>query len=555
MHAETRTLWHLCALLRLLKGKWVMAVCTLASEGARLAIPVLTCLLVDRLGRGEAIGWLLAGLIAAEGGSLLVSYCRSQLETLYFTHFDAAVVLAYWRDICSLDLNDFSRHSVGMWLGKVCCDAKLVTTALRQVFDVALGFALFCLGSLTIILWRAPLLGVLFLLALGGGWCVCHVFRRHLNHATKQMRRATYRFQRFLYGIIRMHSLLKVFGVTPPYNLRLQAMSAYSVARDTQLALLEANNRLCLELALWLARMGVFGGYVYCVAAGRCTLGEMIAATLLTTQMLQGIQSLMSAFPSFTKGREALAEIRTTLAPQPTLAPLPPAAPQPCPREALIDCSALSFAYTPGRDVICNFSASFKRGDFCVFLGHNGSGKSTLAKLLLQLLRPTAGTIAYAPALQVGWIPQQADIQDDSILENIRLRSPAISEAEVAKAVDFCGLSRWIEQLPGGLHARLAEGKLSGGQLQLISIARALVRKPNCLIIDEVTNNLDIVMKQTIYRVLRHCAANRLVILISHDLESIQLANRLFLFEQAHIREMSPAAFTPEQLLNATLAR
>ena len=550
MNSRTNTLWRLSTLLSVLNGKWAMAACSLASEGVRLLIPVLTCLLVDHLERGEATGFLLISLVVAEGASLLVSYCRSRLETLYFTRFDATVVLAYWRDICSLALNDFSRHSVGMWLGKVCCDAKLVTTALRQVFSVALGFAIFCVGSLTLILWRTPLLGVLFFLSLGGGWCVCHAFRRHLNQATKRMRCATYRFQRFLYGIIRMHSLLKVFGVTPPYNLRLQTISDYAVARDTRLAFLEANNRLVLELTLWVARMGVLGGYVYCVASGYCSLGEMIAATLLTTQMLQGIQCLMSAFPIFTKGREALEEIRATLALQAGTAPLPSTSNAACPSGALINCVGVSFAYTSGRDVIRNFSATFKRGDFCVFLGQNGSGKSTLAKLLLHLLRPTIGVVAYASELQVGWIPQQADILDDSILENIRLHASTISEAEVAKAIDFCGLTRWIEQLPGGLHARLAEGKLSGGQLQLISIARALVREPNCLIIDEVTNNLDIVMKQTIYRVLRHCAANRLVILISHDLESIHLANRLFLFEQAHIREMAPETFTPELLSN-----
>ncbi|MGN0833248.1 MAG: AAA family ATPase, partial [Kiritimatiellia bacterium] len=121
-----------------------------------------------------------------------------------------------------------------------------------------------------------------------------------------------------------------------------------------------------------------------------------------------------------------------------------------------------------------------------------------------------------------------------------------ISADTVKFMVQVCGLEDWVESLPNGIYTPVSSETISGGQLQLLSIARALVRNPDLLVVDEVSNNLDIVMKQKIYETLRKCSKDRTVILVSHDMDSVRFASRLFFFGKNGVVELPQGTIEDE---------
>ena len=198
----------------------------------------------------------------------------------------------------------------------------------------------------------------------------------------------------------------------------------------------------------------------------------------------------------------------------------------------------VTFHYTVnGPPVINEFSANIQHGDFVCFLGRNGTGKSTLAKLLMGVYPPDNGSI-YTNGTSSAIVPQQIVIYPDSLLENIRLRDISIQTKMIEKMLCSCGFERFLQKHVEGMYTMLLPGMLSGGELQILGIVRALVRKPEVLILDELTNNLDIVAKEAVYSVLKSISDKCTIILITHDISCLELANRIFVFHSEGICEV-----------------
>lgn len=269
----------------------------------------------------------------------------------------------------------------------------------------------------------------------------------------------------------------------------------------------------------------------------------MVALIVLVNQLLQGVNAIIQVIPSMETGIEALKEIRKTVSccamAKSPLDDVVLSGDNSLQEHDLVTCNAVSFSYPDGKNVFKNLSMRLCRGDFCVFLGRNGIGKSTLAKLILGLLKPSEGRIV-AREMRVGWIPQDMEMRGESIINAIRLKDKRISADMVKSVLQVCCLENWVKSLPNGIYTRISSDTISGGQLQLLSIARALVRNPDLLVMDEASNNLDIVMKQRIYEILKKSSKGKCVILITHDIESLRLANRLIFFGKDGAKEISP---------------
>jgi ATP-binding cassette subfamily C protein len=224
---------------------------------------------------------------------------------------------------------------------------------------------------------------------------------------------------------------------------------------------------------------------------------------------------------------------------------------------------SVSFSYA-GRAVLDNVSIEIPAGSFSALLGPSGSGKTTFADLLTGLLRPQKGDIWIddAPLSQIdigswrgmiGYVPQENLLMHDTILKNITLGEETISEPEVETALRAAGAWDFVQQMPKGIHSVVGErgSMISGGQRQRIAIARALVKHPKLLILDEATTALDPKTEREICATLQQLKGGITILAISHQTTVVECADWAYRLKEGKlecVKEPTESMTGPEFL-------
>jgi ATP-binding cassette subfamily B protein len=209
----------------------------------------------------------------------------------------------------------------------------------------------------------------------------------------------------------------------------------------------------------------------------------------------------------------------------------------------------VSFAYNPEKPVLQNLSLRIAPGQVVALVGPSGAGKSTLFSLLLRFNTAQRGRVlldgqdladlqARELRRAVALVPQQSRVFSGTVAEAIAFGRPASSD-QVREAARLANADGFIEALPGGYGARLEEGgsNLSGGQLQRLAIARAVLGNPAVLLLDEATSALDAEAEEAVQRGLDQAMAGRTVLVIAHRLSTVQEADRILVLESGRIVE------------------
>jgi ATP-binding cassette subfamily B protein len=236
------------------------------------------------------------------------------------------------------------------------------------------------------------------------------------------------------------------------------------------------------------------------------------------------------------------------------------ATPEPTPANpvALKDLSRFRFEHvtfqhkTARNSAVANVSFEVNKGETIAFVGPSGSGKTTLVKLLIGLYRPTEGKIFYddlngndidmaSMRAQIGMVTQDSQLFAGTIRDNLQFVRPDATDAEILDALKKASCQKLLARAEKGIHSMIGEGgiKISGGEKQRLSIARALLRNPNLLIMDEATSALDSITEEEITATVReiHSSQNIMTILIAHRLSTVMHADRIYVLEQGQIIE------------------
>lgn len=205
-----------------------------------------------------------------------------------------------------------------------------------------------------------------------------------------------------------------------------------------------------------------------------------------------------------------------------------------------------------GHKAIDNISFDVKLGETIAFVGPSGSGKSTLMKLLVGLYRPLEGRILYNNLdentihfddlrKQIGFVTQDTNLFSGTIKENLKFVNPAATDDDILDALQKAACTYVLYRAEKGIDTMIGEGglKLSGGEKQRVSIARALLRKPKILIFDEATSALDSITEEEITNTIRDISQSKdqITILIAHRLSTIMHADRIYVLEKGVVAE------------------
>jgi ATP-binding cassette subfamily B protein len=207
---------------------------------------------------------------------------------------------------------------------------------------------------------------------------------------------------------------------------------------------------------------------------------------------------------------------------------------------------------TASYDALTNISFEVKKGETIAFVGPSGSGKSTLVKLLVGLYSTSIGEITYNGVSsteidkeelqqQLGFVTQDTQLFSGTIRENLMFVKPDATEEEIQTALEKASCTNLIARSEHGIETVIGEGgmKLSGGEKQRLSIARALIRQPRLMVFDEATSALDSLTEEAISNTIREITDRKehITVLIAHRLSTIMHADRIFVLEKGEIIE------------------
>jgi ATP-binding cassette subfamily B protein len=213
----------------------------------------------------------------------------------------------------------------------------------------------------------------------------------------------------------------------------------------------------------------------------------------------------------------------------------------------------VSFSYDGKRPAVADINITIEPGETIALVGPTGAGKTTALALLYRAFDPQAGVISIdgrdirdfkleALRRNIGVVFQENLLFNRSIAENLRVGKPDATEAELRDAAARAQALDFIERAPDKFHARVGErGRaLSGGERQRLSIARALLKNPPVLILDEATSALDAATEAKVMAALDEVMKNRTTLVIAHRLSTVRRADRILVFQNAHIVEAGP---------------
>ncbi|MDU2157502.1 peptidase domain-containing ABC transporter [Clostridium sp.] len=215
-----------------------------------------------------------------------------------------------------------------------------------------------------------------------------------------------------------------------------------------------------------------------------------------------------------------------------------------------IELNNITFRYGSRSPVLNDVSIKIPKGKKVALVGESGSGKTTISKLLLKYYTPEEGKInvndynieeldLYNLRENIAYVPQNVELFSGSIKENITLGKTNASYEEIKSACENAGCREFIEKLPGkyGTFLEEAGGGLSGGEKQRIALARALIKKPSFLILDEATSNLDFISEAKIFDTLFKKGRNITMLMIAHRLSTIRSCDIIYVMDKGKIVE------------------
>ncbi|KRC60717.1 ABC transporter [Agromyces sp. Root81] len=291
----------------------------------------------------------------------------------------------------------------------------------------------------------------------------------------------------------------------------------------------------------------VLGGFR--VVDGALGVGVLLSVVLYTKRFFDPMEDMAMFYNGYQSASSALEKISGVLEEEPSV-PDPVKPVDLWNAEGHVRFDGVEFAYTADRVILPRFELDIPAGQTIALVGSTGAGKSTLAKLIARFYDPSDGRVSldgvsladlHPKDLRraIVMVTQEAYLFSGSVADNIALGKPGASSDEIVRAAMAVGAHEFIEGLPNGYDTDVNKrgGRVSAGQRQLISFARAFLADPAVLILDEATSSLDIPSERLVQEGLTKLLADRTAVIIAHRLSTVAIADRVLVMEHGRIVE------------------
>lgn len=450
--------------------------------------------------------------------------------------------------ILRLPLGVFGERRVGELMSRVTSDITQIQETFTFTMMQLLRQSIFLVGGIVFIVLRSVRLTTPVLITLPLIILIALVFGRRLRAISTQVQDILAGATTIVEETFQAIESVKSFTNEEYENTRYRQRLSDYVLLAIRASKIRSVFISFVIFAMFGGIAGVLAYGVYLVRLQELTIGELLSFILYAFFVAGALGSFAELFGQIQRTLGASVRVREILHETPE-----DTRPQPDMRVLQeIRMNDLSFRY-PSRDEIYalkNVSLHIPAGARVAFVGESGAGKSTTAALIQRMYEPTSGTILFdgipADSLSlhtvrsnIGFVPQDIVLFGSTIEENIRYGNVHASEAEVREAATMAYATEFIDKMPEGMATIVGERgvKLSGGQRQRIAIARALLKNPPILILDEATSSLDSQSEYYIQQALEHLMSGRTTIIIAHRLSTIRRCDTIFVFDNGTVAE------------------
>ncbi|HET9144433.1 ABC transporter ATP-binding protein [Actinophytocola sp.] len=544
--------------------RWVLvagAVLSLATGAAGLALPLVVRELITGLQSHQGV----AGLLVLMSVLVLANAAIGAVGSFLLDRTAESVVLLARRDLVSrllwLRIPAVDAAEPGDLMSRVTAD----TTLLRQVTTGSLVSAvtstLMLVATVILMALLDPVLLTVTLGALVVAQVVVRLVIPRIHRAAKQAQEAVGVMGAALERVLGALRTVKASGAENRERDRLHQAAFQAWRGGVRAAKWEAVAGNIGGLAMQLAFITVIGLGGARVVSGAIDVGTLVAFLLYLLYLMPPLRDLINAATQYQRGAAAVVRIREveTMPAETPDEPAPPgepAVPEPDRRPVSVAFEQVRFRYRAELpDVHHGVSFTVPAGGMTAFVGPSGAGKTTVFSLIERFYEPDTGRILVDGTdirdwplsrlrAAIGYVEQDAPVLSGTLRDNLLFGAPQASAEQVAEVLVTTRLDSLIGRLPEGLDTTvgLRGIKLSGGERQRIAIARALLRHPRLLLLDEVTSQLDAVNEAALRATIADAAATTTVLVVAHRLSTVTMADRIVVMDTGQVRAIGTHA-------------
>jgi ATP-binding cassette subfamily B protein len=423
---------------------------------------------------------------------------------------------------------------------------KLMAVSINVVFQTLVGVVFVVIYAFSVHWLIAP---IYFATVPLLGW-LSSVLSRRIKTVQKRIVAETTALAGSTTESLRNIELVKSMGLGAQEIERLNATTTKILGLELQKVRYLRSLSFVQGTAVNALRNSILFLMLYLIFAHQISVGQFFALWIYSFFIFGPLQELGSVIGTYRETEASLANFQALLD-----APREPRAENPVRVGELtrLAFDKVSFTHqTASTPAVQDVSFELRRGETVAFVGPSGSGKTTLVKLLVGLYRPQGGRILYDGTPhdraeleglreRIGFVTQDTQLFSGSIRENLLFVRPDASDAECLDVLQRAACQPLLARAERGLDTLIGEGgvKVSGGEKQRLSIARALLRRPHLLVFDEATSALDSLTEQEVSRTIREVASSRhvMTVLIAHRLSTVLHADRIYVLERGRVVE------------------
>lgn len=500
-------------------------------------------------GLSQTLLTLSIGVIALNIFKVMLNAFRSHLLLYLSQKLDIVLILGYFKHVIQLPMSFFGTRRVGEIISRFNDASKVRDAISGATLTIMIDTFMAVAGAVILYMQNTKMFGVALIVVLLYGLIVI-AFNKQYKHLNERTMEDNAQLTSYLVESLNGIQTIKAYNAERKADRETEKrfiQTLKSVFRLSWIGNIQSSLKASIELIggviiLWVGGVSVINGEI--------TIGQLITFNSLLVYFLDPVKNLINLQPQIQTAvvaAERLGEI-LDLEAEKDERESRKLAPEHLQGDIIFQ--NVKFRYGTRKLVLDDVNITIYKGEKVAFVGESGSGKTTLTKLLLHLYRAEEGNILIngnniediqleTLRERISYISQETFLFSGTIMENLMFGIDDASVDDVIEASKLAQAHEFINELPLRYETRLEENgaNLSGGQRQRLAIARAMLKKPDILILDEATSNLDAITERALDKTIHEYCKDITTIFIAHRLSTIKDCDRIFVMEKGKVVE------------------